>query len=45
MSVITFPHESSESTFNPGLSVFIFGYFMWDKLIYSSFEFRGYIFL
>ena len=39
---ITFPHLSSDSAINPGLSVFNFGCFMGDKLIYSPFQFRCY---
>ena len=32
-----FPHQSSNFVFNPGLSVFSFGCFIWDKLIDGSF--------
>ena len=34
---VSYPHQSSDSAVDPGLLVFIFGCFMWDKLIYSSF--------
>ena len=41
---VSFPHQSSDSAVDPGLFVFIFGCFIWDKLTYSSFLFRAYVF-
>ena len=34
---VSFPHQLSDSAVDPGLFVFIFGCFMWDKLTYGSF--------
>ena len=36
-------HQSSNSVVNPGLSVFSFGCFMGDKLVYSCFLFVCYV--
>ena len=37
IEIVSFSHQSSDSAVDPGLFVFIFGCFMWDKLTYGSF--------
>ena len=37
---IPFPHKTSDFSVYPGLSVLYFCCFVWDELIYGSFQFR-----